>query len=223
MGGLDRQVRNEAVTLRANVFGHNYWDYTEYDLTVGAFTANGGGSSDLCPMLGINPTTGAIVTPTVQAINSIRILQPHFGEVVQMYIDFFSMRSATDAFGTTEEKGGLGVIFAIGDFTNNDFLTPNTNYTFEQLAASWKRISGKDYPIYMASGGGDWRMFANRINLLPELYKSDSPKFVEDGFNLIIAFTNYDYTQLVQPINAGAGSNFAFEFFRLAMSVTGVK
>lgn len=223
MGAKDRQVRNEAATLRANVFGHNYQDFTEYDLTVGAFTSNGGGYSDLCPMLGIDTTTGGPVTPTVQSINSIRILQPHFGEVVQMYIDFFSMRSATDEMGSTEEKGGLGVIFAIGDFTDNDFMTPNTSYTFEELAASWKRISGKDYPIYMASGGGDWRMFDNRINLLPELYKSDSPKFVEDGFNLIIAFTDFDYTQLVQPINAGAGTNFAFEFFRLAMSVTGVK
>jgi len=140
-----------------------------------------------------------------------------------MYIDFFSIRSATDATGSTEEEGGLGVIFAIGDFTDNNFLTPRTSYTFEELAASWKKISGKDYPIYMASGGGDYRMLDSGINLLPELKKADSPLFVEDGFNLIIAFTNYEYTQLVGPINAGAGTNIAFEFFRLAMAVTGVK
>jgi len=217
MGSLDRAIRNEAVTLRANIFGHNYQDYTEYDLTVGAFTSNGGGSSDICPLVGIDSTYGGPVTPTVQSINSLRILQPHFGEIVQMYIDFFSIRSATDAMG------GLGVIFAIGDFTDDNFLTPRTSYTFEELAASWKKISGKDYPIYMASGGGDWRMTGNRINLLNDLYKSDSPRFCADGFNLIIAFTNVDYTQLVGPINAGAGTNIDFEFFRLAMAVTGVK
>ena len=207
----------------ANVFGHNYQDATEYALSVGAFTNNGGGRSDLCNMLGIDTTTGGPVTPTVQSVNSIRILQPHFGELVQCYIDFFSMRSATDAMGFTEEKGGLGVIFAIGDFTDNNFLTPRTSYTFEELAASWKKISGKDYPIYMASGGGDYRMLDSGINLLPELKKADSPLFVEDGFNLIIAFTNVGYTQLVAPINGGAGTNFAFEFFRLATAATGVK
>lgn len=223
MGGQDRQVRGEAVTLRAQIFGHNYTDYTEYDLKDGAWTRDGGGFSDLATLVGVNTTTGAATNPVVNSINSIRILQPHFGEVVQMYIDLFMARSATDSMGSTEDKGGLGVIFAIGDFTNDNFTTPRTSYTFEELAASWRRISGKDYPIFMASGGGDWRMIGRNINLLPELKKAGEAGFVEDGFNLIIAFTNVDYTQLVTPVNTGAGSNFAFESLRLAMAVTGVK
>lgn len=223
MGGLDRQVRNEAVTQRASIFGHNYRDETEYDLTAGAFTSGGGGHSDLAPLLGVNTTTGIVGVPTAGAANSIRVLQPHQGELVQCYVDFIMIRSATDAMGSTEEKGGLGMILAIGDYTDDNFTTPRTSYTFEELAASWKRISGKDYPIYMASGGGDWRMIGRRINLLQELHKSDSPRFVEDGFNLIVAFTNFEYTQLVTPINAGAGSNLAFESLRILTSITGVK
>lgn len=222
MGGLDRQVRAEAVTQRANIFGHNYRDETEYDLTQGAFTPSGG-YSDLCSMLGVSTTTGIVGTPTAGPTNSIRILQPHQGELVQCYIDFIMIRSATDAMGSTEEKGGLGMIIGIGDFTDNNFMTPRTSYTFEELKESWRRISGKDYPIYMASGGGDWRMIGRRINLVNEIYKSGHSKFVEDGFNLIIAFTNYDYTQLVQPTNAGAGSNLAFENLRILTSITGVK
>lgn len=208
----DRAVRNEAVTMRANVFGHNYMDETEYDLTKGAYTPSGG-YSDLCAMLGINTTTGAAITPTPGSINSIRIMQPHQGELVECYVDFIMMRSATEADTSTVEKGGMGFIVAIGDFTNNDFTTPRTSYTFEELKASWKRISGKDYPIYMASGGGDWRMIGQRINLQLELYKKGNPKFVDDGFNLIIAFTNYDYTQLYTPSGSGGpgGTNFALK------------
>jgi hypothetical protein len=223
MGAQDRSVRTEAVTQRATIFGHNYQDETEYDLTVGAFTSGGGGHSDLCNMLGVSTTTGIVGTPTISSANSIRVMQPHQGELVQCYIDFFSMRSATDSMGSTEEKGGLGVIFAIGDFTNDEFTTPRTSYTFEELKASWEKISGKDYPIYMASGGGDWRMFGSKINLLPEIKKADHPRFVEDGFNLIVAFTNVDYTQLVTPIASGAGTNFAVEFMRILTSITGVK
>lgn len=225
MGALDRQVRNEAVTMRANVFGHNYMDETEYDLTKGAYTPSGG-YSDLCAMLGISPTTGAAVTPTPGAINSIRIMQPHQGELVECYIDSLQIRSAIDgSTGSTVEKGGLGMYIAIGDFTGNDFTTPRTSYTLDEIKASWQKISGRTLPIAMLSGGGDWRIIARRISLLPELKKAGNAKFVEDGFNLILAFGDTDGNVLYAPQGAGinSGSNFAFEFFRVVQSMTGVQ
>ena len=222
MGGFDRAVRNEAVTMRANVFGHNYMDETEYDLTKGAYTPSGG-YSDLCPLVGISPTGLGAVTPTPGAINSIRIMQPHQGELVECYIDSLQIRSATDAMGSTVEKGGLGMYIAIGDFTNNDFTTPRTSYTLAEIKDSWQKISGRTLPIAMLSGGGDWRLIARRLNLLPELKKNGNPLFVEDGFNLIIAFGDTDGNVLFAPSGSGAGSNFAFEIFRVVQSMTGVQ
>lgn len=222
MGANDRQVRNEAVTMRANVFGHNYMDETEYDLTKGAYTPSGG-YSDLCPLVGISPTGLGAVTPTPGSINSIRIMQPHQGELVECYVDTLQIRSATDALGSTVEKGGLGMYIAIGDFTNNDFTTPRTTYTLDEIKASWRKISGRTLPIAMLSGGGDWRLIARRINLLPEIKKAGNAKFVEDGFNLIIAFGDIDGNLLFAPSGSGAGSNFAFEFFRVVQSMTGVQ
>lgn len=230
MGSLDRQVRNEAVTMRANVFGHNYQDGTEYDLTVGAMTLSGG-YSDLCPMLGIGndrsnvATFGQPVTPYPSAINSLRVLQPHQGELVECYIDYLQIRSAVNNMGSTVEKGGLGMYIAIGDFINNDFTTPRTDYTLDEIKASWRTISGRTLPIAMLSGGGDWRIIASRVNLLLALYKSDNPKFVEDGFNLILAFGDTDGNYLFAPQGAGVlgGANFSFEFLRILQSITGVK
>lgn len=224
-GALDRQVRNEAVTMRANVFGHNYQDETEYDLTKGAYTYQGG-YSDLCAMLGVNITTGAAVTPTPQAINSIRILHPHQGELVECYVDYIQIRSAIDGTdGSTMEKGGMGMYIAIGDFTGNEFTTPRTSYTLTEIQDSWEKISGTREPINMLSGGDDWRILGSRINLLPELKKNGNSLFVEDGFNLIIAFGNTDGTILFAPSGGGfsGGANFAFEFFRVVQSMTGVK
>lgn len=220
-GSLDRQVRNEAVTMRANVFGHNYMDETEYDLTKGAYTPSGG-YSDLCAMLGVSTTGLGLTTPTPGAINSIRIMQPHQGELVECYIDYLQIRSATDALGSTTEKGGLGMYIAIGDFTNNDFTTPRTSYTLTEIQDSWEKISGRRTPISMTTGGLDWRIIARRINLLPQLKKNGNSLFVEDGFNLILAFGNTDGTILFAPSGSGAGSNFAFEFFRVVQSMTGV-
>ncbi len=224
MGAFDRQVRNEAVTMRANVFGHNYMDETEYDLTKGAYTPSGG-YSDLCPLVGISPTGLGAVTPTPGAINSIRIMQPHQGELVECYIDSLQLRSAIDGSnGSSAEKGGLGMYIAIGDFTGNDFTTPRTSYTLNEIKDSWEKISGKRTPINMLSGGGDWRILASRVNLLPEIKKAGNAKFVEDGFNLILAFGNTSGTMLYAPQGGGinGGSDFAFEFFRVVQSMTGV-
>lgn len=218
MGSLDRQIRNEAVTMRANVFGHNYMDETEYDLTKGAYTVSGG-YSDLCPLVGIRTTDGAAITPTPQAINSIRIMQPHQGELVECYIDYVQVRYVTNDGYTEPKGGGNSMSFAIGDFTNNDFTTPRTSYTSQEVMDSWKRISGRSTGITRVPGG-EAVTYATRINLLPELIKAGNAKFVEDGFNLLLVFNN----GLIAPDGtAGTGFDFKLESLRIVQSMTGVQ
>lgn len=221
MGALDRQVRNEAVTLRGSVFGHNYEDETEYDLRAGAFTFNGGGYSDLAGILGINTSSGAPGTPNPQAINSFRILQPAYGEIVECYIDYVSVRFATAAGGTPGKEGGAGagnLKFAIGDFTNNNFMTPRTSYSLAEINADWEKIKGTTTGLSVP-GGGDSRINASRLNLLPVLKKSGHAKFVKDGFNLLMVFND----GLAAPLASDAGGDFSLEFFRLAIAITGIK
>lgn len=220
MGSLDRQIRNEAVTMRGSIFGHNYKDETEYDLTYGAYSGNGG-TSDICNLVGISTANGLPVTPTPNAINVIRILQPHYGEIVECYIDYVSVRFATAAGGVPGKEGGAGsgnLKFAIGDFTNNDFNTPRASYSLTEINADWLKISGRTTGLTI-SGGGDSRITASRLNLLPALKKANSGLFLEDGFNLLMVFNDGLYA----PLGSDAGGNFALEFFRLAISVTGVK
>jgi hypothetical protein len=121
MGSRDRKIRGEAVTLRGSIFGHNYQDETEYDLTQGAWT-NQASFSDICNLVGINPADGTAITPSPNGFNSIRILQPHFGELVECYIDFVSVHYPFDSFGTPGHNGAGSndLQFGIGDFTNND-------------------------------------------------------------------------------------------------------
>lgn len=222
MGGLDRQVRNEAVTVRANVFGHNYSDYTDNGLGAGVFTSGGGGYSDLADMIGVDVTMGgAAITPAPAAVNSIRVLQPHFGEVVECYIDYFSIRFSTYAVtGLNRYDLNMQVVFAIGDFLDDDFLTPRTDYTYEEIMASWKKISGMDEGI---AQDGSNRVSGNRINLLPAMLKAGEAGFAEDGFNLLIAFTKPGETTFTAPRGGDTGTNFDFEKLRIAMGVTGVK
>lgn len=218
MGAQDRQVRTEAVTLRASVFGHNYKDETEYGLTAGAFTSSAS-YSDLCGLLGINTSTGASIDPAPNGFNSIRILQPHFGEVVECYIDYISVHYPFDAFGTPGKNGAGSndLQFGIGDFLNNDFTTPRTDYTAAEITASFKKMTGRSTG-YVVAGGGDARTTASRINLLPALYKAGDAKYVEDGFNLIIMFNNGGGADVSQ----GGTDRFTLEFFRVVMSITGI-
>jgi hypothetical protein len=218
MGSRDRKIRGEAVTLRGSIFGHNYQDETEYDLTQGAWT-NQASFSDICNLVGINPADGTAITPSPNGFNSIRILQPHFGELVECYIDFVSVHYPFDSFGTPGHNGAGSndLQFGIGDFTNNDFTTPRTIYTAAEITASFQKMTGLTTG-YTVSGGGDARTTRSRINLLPALYKGGDAKFVEDGFNLIMM------------LNKGAGADatnggtdtFKLEFLRITMAITGI-
>jgi hypothetical protein len=218
MGGQDRKIRGEAVTLRGSVFGHNYMDETEYDLTQGAFTSSAS-YSDLCGLLGISTVDGSSITPVIPGFSSIRILQPHFGELVECYIDFVSIHFPFDSFGTPGHNGAGSndLQFGIGDFTNNDFTTPRTSYTAAEITASFQKMTGRTTG-YVVAGGGDARITWNRINLLPALYKSGDSKFVEDGFNLIMMINTGSGAAATQ----GGTDTFKLEFFRITMSVTGI-
>lgn len=220
MGGLDRQVRNEAVTMRASFFGHNYEDETDYDLRAGAFTPQGGGYSDLCDILGVSTTTGAQGDPISKGIHAFRVLQPAYGEIVECYIDIISVHYPFDAFGTPGKNGAgsndLKVF--IGDFTDNDFMTPRTDYTVDEVTAQHELITGSPNG-WTVSGGGDARTIRQRVNLLPALKKSEHPLFVKDGFLLGLMFNN----GFGHDVSQGGTDRFRLEFLRLSMSITGIK
>lgn len=219
MGGLDRQVRNEAVTQRATIFGHNYKDDTEYDLRVGAYTPSGG-YSDLCDILGVSKTTGAYGDPISSGVVALRVLQPHQGEIVEAYLDSFSVHYPFDAFGTPGKNGAGSndIKVFIGDFTDNNFMTPRLSYTVDEATAQHELITGSPNG-WQVAGGGDARTTRSRVNLLPALKKSDSPLYVEDGFLLCFMFNNgggFDVSQ-------GGVDRFRLEFLRIVLSLTGVK
>lgn len=219
MGSLDRQVRKEAVTQRAQIFGHNYQDQTEYDLRLGAAYGYGG-HSDLCGILGVNPTTGAYGDPDGLSPVLIRVLQPHYGELVECYIDFFMCHYPFDSFGTPGKNGAGSndLKFFIGDFTNNDFNTPRTSYSLDEIAASHKLLTGLSSG-YTVSGGGDARTIVRKLNLLPQLYKHGDAKYVEDGFLLGLCFnSNFGY-----DVSQGGSDRFRLEQLRIVQSITGIK
>lgn len=219
MGGLDRHVRREAVTQRAQIFGHNYQDQTEYNLRLGAWSGYGG-YSDLCGILGVNTTTGAYIDPDGNGTVLVRVLQPHYGELVECYIDFFMCHYPFDAFGLPGKNGAGSndLKFFIGDFTNNDFSTPRTSYTLEEIAAMHEKLTGLTSG-FTVSGGGDARTIVRKLNLLPLLYKNGDSKYVEDGFLLGLSFNNgfgYDVSQ-------GGSDRFTLEQLRIVNSITGIK
>lgn len=219
MGALDRQVRNEAVTLRGSIFGHNYKDETEYDLRRGAFTSNGGGYSDLADILGVSKTTGAYGDPISKGTYVFRVLQPAYGEIVEAYIDLFMVHYPFDEWGTPGKNGAGSndIKVFIGDFINNDFTTPRTEYTAEEIVTQHELITGSK--VGWQVSGGDARTVRTRVNLLPALKKSQHPKFVKDGFLLGFYWNNgfgFD-------VSAGGTDRFTLEALRLSLAITGIK
>lgn len=216
MGANDRQVRNEYVTVRGGVFGHNYKDDTEYDLTVGAYTPSGG-SSDLCQLVGISPTTGLPATPDPAGYVVIRILQPYYGEVVEAYLDQYLHTFAIDGSIPGMISKFPSTRIFIGDFLNNDFTTPRTSYTQQEAIDGWRKLTGKTAGI---GQNVTWQTNIQKLNLLPGLYKKGHAKFVEDGFCIVIQYSD-GFGEVGAGINGG--SNFSLNFFRVALAITGIR
>lgn len=199
------------MTVRGSVFGHNYKDTSDYDLSQGVWT-DGGCYSDLCGIFGVDPITGSSSLPNPQGYNVFRILQPHYGEIVECYLDLFLCTYATDGTSVIDPYNEVRVF--IGDFLNNDFLTPRTNYTNSEAKAKWKTITGVEFGV---GENMTWQTHITKLNLLPLLPKKNDPKYVDDGFALVIQFNNGD------GVSAYGTTPFRLNQLRLAMSITGIK
>jgi hypothetical protein len=201
MGSRDRDVRNYAVPVRGAIWGHNYNDLTENNLQAGSWTSfNGGGHSDIAPFFfDYRIGFGSFESPTPAKICPIRILQSHFGEVVECFVDLRMVVASGDS--------DLTLKLAVGRF-EPDSLNRVMNYTNEEIKQSWRIIRGSDTPLSVADGV----IMADVINLLPAIPKYGDPEHREDAFVLILAFNKV-------PTITG---DFKFEYLNIHNSVTGV-
>lgn len=176
----DRNLRRYSVPFRGTIWGHNYSDETDKDIRVGAWTPQGG-ASDITPLTGFvsNPNTSAefVTAPVPVQIVPVRVLQPHFGELSQLYIDLDM------AVATTQT--GLTLKIAVGSMADAPTFTPVTSYTQAYIDAQHRKVRGSDTPYSVSAG----RIKIDRLSILPLIKKSIDSGFVEDAFVLLLCFS----------------------------------
>ncbi len=194
----DKSARQYAVPVRGSIWGLNYNDRTERDLQ---YVSPPGNSADTAKYF---PYTYAYANvtfpPTIGAskICPIRILQPHYGEIIECYADL----QLTPAAGDSD----LTMKLAIGIFDGSSY-NPVTNYTDEEINASWRRIRGSDTPLSVSGGV----ISADLLDLKNAIPKYGDDNYREDAFVLLIVFNKV-------PVISGA---FHFNYLNIHTSVTG--
>ncbi len=174
----DLNTRNKAIPYYANIWGYNRTEDSDQSITgsVGHFTMNFGDLENFQPGFG-----------TLNTINPIRILQPHYGDIINANLTLvFTLASAEIA---------RQFRIAIGYFGSN--YAAETNYTQAHIDESHKKITGRDSP-YQIAAAGSFTNFA--INLTPALYKRGDALFQDDAFVLLLVFD--------QAPSTGAGWTF---------------
>lgn len=196
MASTDKNSRRYAVPVRGTIWGMNYNDRTERD--IGHFEYSGGlfiysDYNDYFPGEGVDPVIGA----SQQC--PLRILLPHYGGLEECYADLQITVASVDS--------DLQLRVAVGrlDPANYDRIT---TYTEDEIAASWRKISGSDAPLTVNSG----IISSDLINLLPGLYKYGDTNYRRDVFVLLLVFNKV-------PTVTGT---FKFNWLNMHTSVSGV-
>jgi hypothetical protein len=192
----DRAARQYAVPVRGSIWGLNHNDRTERDLQYITFPPTTADTMKYFPWT----YSGTTNSPTVGAskICPIRILQPHYGELIECYADL----QLTPVAGDSD----LTMKLAIGRFQSGSY-DPVTSYTDEEINASWRKIRGTDTPMSVTGGV----IAADLLDLLAALPKYGDSSFREDAFVLLIVFNKV-------PTVTGS---FHFNFLNIHTSVTG--
>lgn len=192
----DKAARQYAVPVRGSIWGLNHNDRTERDLQYIVFPPTTADTMKYFPFQYGNtqnpPTVGAA------RVCPIRILQPHYGELIECYVDLQLTPAAADS--------GLTMKLAIGKFQSGSY-DPVTSYTDEEINASWRQIRGTDTPLSVSSGV----IAADLLDLLDALPKYGDSNFRDDAFVLLVVFNKV-------PIVTGT---FHFNFLNIHTSVTG--
>lgn len=192
----DRAARQYAVPVRGSIWGLNYNDRTERDLQYVDFYS----TSDTMKYFPFTDSHDMSYPASKGAsrVCPIRILQPHYGELIECYADLQLTPAAAD--------NNLTMKLAIGKFQSGSY-DPVTSYTDEEINASWRKIHGTDTPLSVSGGV----ISAELIDLLHALPKYGDSAFREDAFVLLVAFNKV-------PIHTGT---FHFNFLNIHTSVTG--
>lgn len=170
----DRNARGKAVPFRGSIWGFNYFDGAEKSLSRQTFDLANSGPSDVSTLVG----GYGVVSVTPLQLNPIRILQPHYGQIISCYLDFSITFNSAD--------NGMQCWIAIGNFTSGaPNWTVNTSYTTAYITQSWTQINGKSTPLTVSGGS----IAPNTLNLTPALYPSTSSSFVPEAFVLLIYFS----------------------------------
>ncbi len=164
MGQNDKALRKSAIPYYANIWGYNRNQYS--DQAIGGEQASIN-SSDLQPF--------QITYGTPSTINPVRVLQPHYGELIECNLQL--------AFHLATAEAPRQFRVAIGYFSSR--YTAQTSYSEDYINADHKLITGKITPYSIGAGGS---FSANKLNLLPALYKNGHSLFKEDAFVVLLCF-----------------------------------
>jgi len=197
MPSFDKSSRDYAVPVRGSIFGLNYTDDTERDLSETGSKLNS--NPDSRPLTGA-PKNSPIILPFPSKNNALRILYPHYGDIAECFADLMMTVAAADS--------DLTLKLAIGYFTDN-YFTAQTAYSDTYINESWLKIRGTTNPLTVSEGV----IAADLLNLLPAMPKYGSSDFKNDGFVLVVAFNRV-------PISTGT---YKFDYLNIHQSVTGIK
>lgn len=200
---IDRDVRRYAVPVRGTIWGHNYNDRSERDIGYYIHQAPVTYSdyNDYFPGVDYSLAGATPINPIVGASQQcpLRILNPHFGGIVECYADLSITVAAADP--------DLTLKLVVGRFQSSSYDRVLT-YTQAEIDASWLKIRGSNTPLSVSSGA----ISADLLNLLPAMYEYGNAEYREEAFVLILAFNKV-------PTLTGT---FKFNYLNVHTSVTGV-
>lgn len=171
MSQLDSALRTNAIPYYANV-----WGYNRTNLSDGQICPDVNNSSPTWPYPNLGdlknfaPNLGVLNT-----INPIRVLQPHFGNIIECNLNLKFTLAAAEASRQFR--------IAIGTYSSR--YTPQTSYSDAYINASHQLITGQSAPFTIPAAG---TFSMNKLNLLPDLYKRGDPNFLEDAFVVLLVF-----------------------------------
>lgn len=196
----DRDVRRYAVPVRGTIWGVNYNDKSERDLgAIDSVPLALGDFHDFFPSYDVR-TPSIVIPPQIAArsICPLRVLKPHYGELVECYADL----QITVASGDSD----LTLKLAVGRFESGSYDRVMT-YSDDEINDSWVKIRGSTSPLAVSGG----KITADLLDLLNALPVYGDSNYIDDAFVLILAFNK-------TPTVTGS---FKFNFLNIHTSVTG--